>query len=174
MDKFPEAFRRFKSQVDIRGLNRKPDGFKQLEIMVKQWSPSKWHPTRKQLNALAREADKEGFRNVLTGDIDTYEKIKSKSGRIYRRKVNVSDYHGLRVHTATQRKTRTISRKQVKVMIIHNYVKRGYSANKISRELKRQGRGMRRKELLKIVREAQNKQLKADSKKYTRKKYRKK
>jgi hypothetical protein len=172
MDKFPEAFRRFEQQVNIRGLNKKPDGFIQLELMVKQWSPNKWIPTRKQVNALAREADKRGFKHVLTGEIDTYEVKRTRTGRKYRRRVRTTGYHG--IAPATHRKQRRLSVKAVKVLVIHNYVKKGYSANRIVKELKNQGRGMRRKEVLKIVREAKNKQLKANAEKYTRKKYRKK
>jgi|GEM_PF-1859213 len=172
MDKFPEAFRRFEQQVNLRGLNKRSDGFSQLELMIKQWSPNKWIPTRKQLNALAVEADKRGFKNILTGEIDTYEKRTSRTGRKYRRRVRTTGYHG--VATQTRRKQRRLSVRAVKVLVIHNYVKKGYSANRIVKELKNQGRGMRRKEVLKIVREAKNKQLKKDSAKYTRKKYRKK
>jgi len=63
--------------------------------------------------------------------------------------------------------------KAVKVELIRDYTKRGYSANKIQRELKAQGKGMRRKEVLKYVRQFKGKQLKKDSSKYARKKYRK-
>jgi hypothetical protein len=167
---FPEFYRRFEKAVDTRSANK---DFNKLIIMMQQYSPT-FYPTRKQVNALAGEAYRRGFKNITTGEIDTYEVKTSRTGRKYRRRVNISGYHGLRARTVTQRKARTLSRKQVKVLIIHNYVKRGYSANKISRELKRQGRGMRRKELLKIVREAKHQQLKVDASKHTRKKYRKK
>jgi hypothetical protein len=63
--------------------------------------------------------------------------------------------------------------KAVKVELIRDYVKKGYSANQIQRELKNQGKGMRRKEVLRYVREFKEKQRKKDSIKYTRKKYRK-
>lgn len=165
MDKFPEAFYRFEQAVDIKNVKE----FAQLETMFSGWAGKKWHPTYKQSLALAREADKRDFKNVTI--LEWVEKPK-------RRRLTARarfEYKRVRRRVSgTAKKTRKLSAYRVKVLVIHNYVKKGYSANKIQRELKSQGRGMRRKELLKIVRMAKNKQLKVNAEKYTRKKYRKK
>jgi hypothetical protein len=54
MDKFPRAFERFESQVDIRDV----ETFHQLEMMFGEWAGYKWSATSKQSEALRREAEK--------------------------------------------------------------------------------------------------------------------
>jgi hypothetical protein len=58
------------------------------------------------------------------------------------------------------------------ISIINNGIRKGYSSNKIQRQLRNQGLGIRRKELLKQIREMKNKSDKANREKYTPKKYR--
>lgn len=55
---------------------------------------------------------------------------------------------------------------------IKGYVKKGYSTNKIQKTLQARGLGIRRKVLLTEIRKVKGVQLKKDSQKYTRKKYR--
>lgn len=168
MDKFPEAFRRFEQQVPIKGI----EDFAPIEIMFSGWAGRKWLPTYKQSLALAREADKRGIRNITIPEwVEKRPKGKQLTAGARYGKRRVRTYYSA---SGTAKQTRKLSANRVKVLVIHNYVKKGYSSNRIQKELKAQGRGMRRKELLKIVREAKNKQLKQNSNKYTRKKYRKK
>ena len=166
MDKFPEAFRRFEQQVNIKGIRN----FAPIEMMFSHWAGKKWLLTYKQSLALAREADKRGIKNITVPEWvekqPKHRQLTAHSRYGKRHAVRTSGVSG------TARKGHKLSVRAVKILVIHNYVKKGYSANKIQRELKAQGRGMRRKELLKIVREAKNKQLKQDSKKYTRKRFR--
>jgi hypothetical protein len=56
-DRFPEAFRRFEDDVDIRRF----DSFRQLEIAFEYWAGQKWLPTYKQKYALEREARRIGI-----------------------------------------------------------------------------------------------------------------
>ena len=55
---------------------------------------------------------------------------------------------------------------------IKGYVKKGYSANKIQKSLKKQGLGIQRKKLLAEVRKVKGTKPKANRQKYTPKKYR--
>jgi len=68
------------------------------------------------------------------------------------------------------RKSR-IKAKQIR--LVSRFSKRGYSANRIQRELSRRHMGMRRTVLLRHVREFRGRQAKPSPEKYTRKKYRK-
>jgi len=63
---------------------------------------------------------------------------------------------------------------KVRVKVLSWYVSRGYSANKIQKRMKDRGLGIRRKKLLKIVREMRLRAKKAKVTKYIPKKYRKK
>ena len=56
-DKFPEAFRRFKEDVNIKKIK----DWKQLELAFSSWGGKKWIPTGKQLDGLAKEARKLGI-----------------------------------------------------------------------------------------------------------------
>jgi len=70
----------------------------------------------------------------------------------------------------TKRKSKAISPKTR--WAIKAYVTQGYSANKIQKQLKKQGLGIQRKKLLSEVRKLKNQKPKANPQKYTPKKYR--
>jgi hypothetical protein len=56
-DKFPEAFERFSKDVLVKDIT----SWRQMEIAFSHWAGRKWVPTRKQSNALAKEARKLGI-----------------------------------------------------------------------------------------------------------------
>lgn len=156
VDRFPEAFRRFERRVDISRF----DSYKQLLYGFSWWAGKRWIDSYKQHQALAEIAREKGF-------LDTYipmYHIRAEGKRVRKRRKTV---------TVSRRKWK---RRAVKIPKVKKsvkwYVKRGYSANKIQRKLKKRGIGIRRKTLLKYVREAKKKPVKADSGKYTPKKYR--
>jgi hypothetical protein len=57
MDKFPEAFKRFKEDVNVNRINT----FKQLTLAFSSWSPKKWRGTSRQMDALAVQANRLGI-----------------------------------------------------------------------------------------------------------------
>ncbi len=57
MDKFPEAFRRFEQRVDVDRI----ESFRQLNMAFGSFAGQKWVPTRRQMDALAIEAQKCGI-----------------------------------------------------------------------------------------------------------------
>jgi hypothetical protein len=57
MDRFPEAFKRFRRVVDVDRI----ESFKQLTLAFGSWAGHKWMPTYKQLDALKVEARKIGI-----------------------------------------------------------------------------------------------------------------
>jgi hypothetical protein len=57
MDKFPEAFQRFEQVVDTRRIR----SFRALLIAFKFWSGRNWQGSKKQMLALAVEAQKRGI-----------------------------------------------------------------------------------------------------------------
>ena len=67
-------------------------------------------------------------------------------------------------------KPKPISKQRIKT--IRTYVKQGYSSNKIQKKLQKQHMGMRRKALLSEIRKIKGHKPKANSYKYTPKKYR--
>ena len=62
-DRFPEAFRRFEDDVDVRDF----ESFRQLEIAFGYWAGRRWRPTYKQKCALAREARRLGISEQFRG-----------------------------------------------------------------------------------------------------------
>jgi hypothetical protein len=56
-DGFPEAFRRFEEDVDVKRF----ESFRQLELAFGRWAGQKWLPTYKQKYALEREARRIGI-----------------------------------------------------------------------------------------------------------------
>ena len=56
-DRFPEAFRRFEQQVSLRNIV----SFKQLTLAMASWAGPKCKYTRKQMEALADEAQRRGI-----------------------------------------------------------------------------------------------------------------
>ena len=57
MDKFPEAFRRFESDVDIRRFR----SYFELVLAFQSWAGQKWKGTTKLWEALDSEAENVGF-----------------------------------------------------------------------------------------------------------------
>jgi hypothetical protein len=150
MDRFPEAFRRFERVVDVRSF----DSYRELAYGFAHWAGFRWVDSYAQNFALRREAIERGF---LDAKIPMYfrrltpRQKRAVRRRKWRRKIRVSKV-----------------KKSVKW-----YVNRKYSANKIQRRLKKRGIGIRRKTLLRYVREAKGKSVKANREKYTPKKFRK-
>jgi|WetSurMetagenome_2_1015567.scaffolds.fasta_scaffold633200_1 hypothetical protein len=70
-DKFPEAFHRFTKVVSVRNIK----SWKQLQLAFSSWSPKKWIPTSKQLDALAVQARKLGIETTEYQTRD--EKVKA-------------------------------------------------------------------------------------------------
>jgi hypothetical protein len=157
MDKFPEAFRRFESAVNIDSIH----SFDKLHSAFRLWSGRRWKESPRQKEALAIEARERGFEVPL----DFYGGAGKK----------------LRVHeepekvVARGRRAREGVRiRGDKIYFVRSEVREGKSANQIQRDLKQQGMGMKRQVLLRYVREAKGQPLKAEPSKYTPTKYRKK
>jgi hypothetical protein len=72
----------------------------------------------------------------------------------------------------TKRRSTRTSRRNRQLRAIKTYTKKGYSANKIAKNLKKRNLGMRRKTLLKHVRETRQKTPREHPEKYTPHKYR--
>lgn len=72
------------------------------------------------------------------------------------------------------RKIRSEDKEKERKKLIREYVKRGYSANKIQKELQKRGLGMRRKELLAKVREVKGISKKPHAEKHVPIKYKRK
>jgi len=142
VDRFPEAFERFERRVDIS----KFESYRELAYAFSWWAGFRWKDSYAQNLALREEARKRGFFDA-----------------------KIPDY--LKRSQATARRKRKVRVSNVQESVGY-YVSREYSANEIQRRLKDRGIGIRRKTLLRYVREAKKKPLKADSRKYTPKKYR--
>ena len=74
MDKFPEAFRRFESKVNVRQITT----FKQLEISFEGWAGGKWAGTSRQKEALAIEAHRLGIETKETEKSNEYHRIEQQ------------------------------------------------------------------------------------------------
>jgi hypothetical protein len=57
MDRFPEAFRRFESDVDVGRF----ESYHQLTLAFRWWAGERWRGTPRQWEALTREAENLGF-----------------------------------------------------------------------------------------------------------------
>lgn len=159
VDRFPEAFRRFEKRVDMDSF----ENYRELRAGFAHWAGFRWQNTYRQNRALMEMAQVRGIPDIFM-PIDARMRISPpETGRRYRKRtVSVSK---------RKWKRRAIRIPKVKKSVKY-YVKRGYSANRIHRKLKKRGIGIRRKTLLRYVREARKKSVKADSGKYTPKKYR--
>ena len=152
VDRFPEAFRRFESKVDVRSF----DSYRELAYAFSHWAGKRWVDSYLQNRALKREGERLGFEDA-----------------------KIPDYFGRRFtpkHKTVIRQRRW--KRKVRVVTVKksvgNYVKHGYSANEIQKLLKKRGIGIRRKTLLRYVRETKGKSVKPNREKYIPKKYRKK
>ena len=148
-DLFPEAFERFERQVDVRRF----ENYRQLAYAFAHWAGRRWQDTYLQNRVLKKEGMKLGFE-----DAELPKYWQRKSSTVWRTNARYGKHRGLR---------------DKQISIINDGIRKGVSANKIQRQLKNQGLGLRRKELLRNIREMKMKSAKADSKKYMPKKYRK-
>jgi len=77
-DKFPEAFNRFKEDVNVRNIKT----WKQLQLAFGSWAGKKWVPTGKQLDGLAIQARKLGIKRKDTAQekntLREYSKLQEK------------------------------------------------------------------------------------------------
>jgi hypothetical protein len=153
-----ELFYRFENRVDIRSLGR---DFRRLYYAMQRYLGEKQDGvlTGNQARALADIADRRGFINI---PITLFSQFTPSRKQPKRKSVST---------TRRKWKRRAVRIPKVKRSVKY-YVKRGYSANRIQRRLKKRGIGIRRKTLLRYVREAKKKPAKANSAKYTPRKYR--
>lgn len=147
VDRFPEAFKRFEYTVDIDNF----DSYRELAYAFSYWAGKRWIDSYKQNLALKKQGKRLGFEDA---ELPRYFKPSQKWQT-----------------TAQYGKHRGFSDKQISV--VNEGIRKGYSANKIQRELRSQGIGIRRKELLRDIREMKMKSLKTNAQKYTPRKYRK-
>jgi len=133
---FQEAFERFERVVDIDRFRN----YRELLYAFEYWSGRRWVGSNRQFDALAYEARIRGFKGVFIPIVAR----RKRWARAYEKKVK-------RVRRVVKRKYKGIG--TVRIKALNWYVSRGYSANKIQKRLKERGLGIRRKRLLKIVRE---------------------
>lgn len=175
VDRFPEAFDRFERVVDVDGF----DSYREMRYAFSRWAGKRWRNTELQNQALAIEGKRLGFKDV---------RLPRYFGNTVKEEMRIKAYRGAKVRgekwatayrKTVKRQIKVVAKKykgvgEVRVKALSWYVSRGFSANKIQKRMKDRGIGIQRKKLLKIVREMRLKEKKADSKKYTPKKYRRK
>ena len=152
MDRFPEAFQRFESAVDVSGIK----SYRELTHAFAWWSGKRWVDSSRQNRALVREGRRLGFEDA---ELPGYFRRAEKMEKLKRA--------GLEKRVAARR---GFTEKQVSA--IKRGVREGYSANRIQKELRIEGYGMRRQVMLRHIREMRMKSAKADHLKYTPRKYR--
>ena len=162
---FQEAFRRFEKKVDITKFK----SYRELGYAFAHWASHRWVGTYPQHGALVYEAKERGFEDAyipwsVQAKASPTVRIEKWTGA-YKKRVR-------KARKAVVRKHKGVGK--VRIKAINRYVGKGYSANKIQSRLKARGLGVRRKTLLKIVRQTRLKQGKANTWKYTPKKYRRK
>ena len=74
MDRFPEAFRRFESDVDVGRF----ESYHQLTLAFQSWAGQRWKGTTRQYDALDREARNLGFEAT---NIYGHRRVSFKSDR---------------------------------------------------------------------------------------------
>lgn len=146
-DRFPEAFKRFEYDVDIESF----ENYQELVYAFSHWAGKRWRDSYKQNLALTKIGRKLGFE-------DTQMPRYFRPSTRWRTSTQYGTHRGLK-----DRQISTINEG------IHNR----YSSNKIQRQLRNEGLGIRRKELLKHIREMKMQSPKANTQKYTPRKYRK-
>ncbi|OGH06787.1 MAG: hypothetical protein A2W22_06140 [Candidatus Levybacteria bacterium RBG_16_35_11] len=160
---FQEAFRRFEKRVDTSKFKN----FTELGRAFAHWASYRWVGTYRQHSALAYEARERGFEDAYI-PYSVHARARPSQERwsgAYKKRVR-------KARKVVMRKYKGVGK--VRIKAINRYVGKGYSANKIQKRLKARGLGVRRKTLLKIVRQTRLKQERANTWKYTPKKYRKK
>ena len=160
MDKFPEAFKRFEKVVNVGDF----ESYRDMSYAFGHWAGKRWRDTYSQNKALATEGIRLGYEDVKLPAYFHARARKEKWAKAYRKRA--------------KKQVRVVKKKykgvgKVRINALGWYVSRGYSANKIQKRMKNRGLGIRRQTTLKIVREMRLKQKKANAKKYTPKKYRK-
>lgn len=161
MDKFPEAFERFERVVNVDRFESYPE----MSYAFAWWAGKRWVDSYLQNKALTVEGRRLGYKDIELPKYFHARARKEKWTKSYKQRA--------------KKHVREVKKKykgigKVRINALGWYVSRGYSANKIQRKMKKRGLGIQRKKLLKIVREMRLKQKKANAKKYTPKKYRKK
>jgi len=174
-EKFQEAFERFEKVVDVNQF----DSYRELWFAFRKWGAKRWRNTELQNRALAYEGEQLHFPDVAMPRAFGHTVEETKKIMTYRRAKVRREKWATAYKKRAKRQVKVVAKKykgvgEVRVKALSWYVNRGYSANKIQKRLKDRGIGIQRKKLLKIVREMRLKEKKADSKKYTPKKYRKK
>lgn len=158
MDRFPEAFRRFEDKVDIEDT----ESAQEFISTFAHWAGHRYIGSSNQINALRKESEKRklGFDWNLPRWIKKkdYGKYYSKGTQKWKSSVKSGKHRGL-------------NDKQISIM--NDAIRKGYSSNKIQRALRNEGLGIRRKELLRNIREMKMKSPKSNTQKYTPRKYRK-
>ena len=161
MDRFPEAFNRFEERVNLKKL----ESASELISSFAYWASFRYVGTQKQLNAIRIESEK----RKLGFDWDIPIWIKKKDYWKYHQKSVIEQKWQTSIKSGQHR-----GFKNKQILIINEGIKKGYSANKIQIQLKNKGIGIRRKVLLRQIREMRMKSPKVNSQKYIPKKYRKK
>ena len=88
-----------------------------------------------------------------------------------RRSKKTGRYISSRRSSSRVHRTRSLSAKKLRA--IKTYARKGYSANRIQRKMRQRHMGVRRKTILRIVRETKGKPPRGNPEKYVRRKYRK-
>lgn len=147
MDRFPEAFKRFEQDVDVDDM----ENYAQLRRSFAHWAGKRWRDSYKQNRALKSMGMKIGFKDA---ELPSYFKSSEKWK-----------------NTAQFGRHRGFNDKQISIM--NDGIRKGNSANQILRQLRKEGLGIRRKELLRNIREMKTKSPRANPEKHIPRKYRK-
>lgn len=178
-EKFQEAFERFSDVVNVDRF----ESYRELWYAFRHWADRRWRNTEAQNRALAYEGEQLGLEDIIMPSAFGHTAKETK--RIMERRMAVEMAKARREKWAVtyrkrvKKQIRVVAKKykgvgKVRVNALSWYVSRGYSANKIQKRMKDRGIGIRRKKLLKIVREMRLREKKARAEKYIPKKYRKK
>ena len=149
VDRFPEAFRRFEEVVDVDDI----ESYAQLRRSFAYWAGKRWRDSYMQNRALKKQGKRLGFKDA---ELPSY--LRNKTSYAWKATAQSGIHRGL---------------KDKQISIINDSIRKGYSSTKIQRQLRNEGLGIRRKELLKHIREMKMQPTKANPEKYIPRKYRK-
>jgi hypothetical protein len=174
-ERFQEAFERFEKVVDVDHF----DSYRELWYAFRQWAGKRWRNTELQNRALAYDGELLHLPDVAMPSafghtVEETKIIMERRMARARREKWVVAYRVKAKKRVVEVKKKYKGVGKVRINALSWYVSRGYSANKIQKRLSERGIGIRRKKLLKIVREMRLKQKKAHPEIYIREKYRKK
>ncbi len=161
MDRFPEAFRRFERVVPVDQFG----SYRDLRYAFTHWANKRWRNTALQNSALVREGKRLGFKDVFLPRWFGHTVKEEKWIKAYRRAKVRRENWAKTYRKRVKRQVKVVAGKyrgvgEVRLKALSWYVSRGYSANKIQKKMSDRGLGIRRKKLLKIVREMRRKQKK--------------